>query len=101
MQIQRSANAPADLRRYKRSIDQMNYREIIIFSLIGLLFVVFPGFIRALIGEYSKLLIATSPMREKDPKQNAEIRTDNSIIIRILGVIFILVAFTGLIVRFQ
>ena len=78
----------------------MNYREIIIFSIIGLLMVIFPGFFRALIGEYSKLLIAYSPMKEKNKRGINELKTDKPIIIRILGAIFLLVAFAGFIIRF-
>ena len=76
----------------------MSFREIILFSTIGILMVIFPGPIRKAIGDFASLLVAFQ-IREKKEQIKRYLSVDNPIMIRILGCVCLFVAFAGLIIR--
>jgi hypothetical protein len=78
--------------------NMMGFREIILFSTIGILMVFFPGPIRKAIGAFASLLVAFQ-IREKKEQIKRDLSVDNPIMIRILGVVCLFAAFAGLIIR--
>jgi hypothetical protein len=78
--------------------NMMSFREIFLFSTIGILMVVFPGPIRKAIGDFAGLLVAFQ-IREKKEQIKSDLSVDNPIMIRVLGGVCIFAAFAGLIIR--
>ena len=76
----------------------MSFREIILFSTIGILMVIFPVPIRKPIGDFACFLVAFQ-IREKNEQVKRDLSVDNPIIIRILGGVCLFAAFAGLIIR--
>ena len=76
----------------------MSVREIVLFSTIGILMIIFPGPIRKAIGDLASPLISFW-IREKTEQIKKDLSVDNPIMIRILGCVCLFVAFVGLIIR--
>jgi len=76
----------------------MNFTEIIVFSTIGILMVIFPGPIRKAIGDFASIFVAFM-IREDREQIKRDLSVDNPIMVRILGGVFLFVAFAGLIIR--
>ena len=76
----------------------MSFREIILFSVIGILMAIFPGTIRKAIGDFASLLVAFQ-IREKKEQIKSDLSVDKPIMIRILGGVCLFAAFVGLIMR--
>jgi uncharacterized protein YjeT (DUF2065 family) len=77
----------------------MDIRGIILFSIIGILMIIFPGSIRKAISGYASLILLFQ-VRAKSNQIQRNLTPDKPNIIRIIGICCLLVACAGLINRF-